>query len=548
MALWCTRGTVRLPVLLAVLLTIPSVVWVIIDRSIWAWDPAWYGQVSIELWAALKASPSAWMDSLQSAFASKPPGIAWLGEFFVPLRRILGAPEPAMLLSIVATQFVTLLLTYGAVWRIWRRRSAAALAMLVLAGAPLFVALSRSYFAEPLQAAAVAWAVFVLASARQRHPALTVVQVPGVVALGLLAKLSSPIYVVLPLIAALIVAFWGPVRWRVPRWYLSPALIASAAASGLLVVGSVAWYRRNIDAALTHARFSAESDLWGTRGAFVHDWFEWLARLWDASFLPGFGAAALILLAAGWWVGRGRGDAGQRSQGFPLGVVAVGVAIASVVLILASFALAVNDEGRYMLPLLVFGALAIGGLATRAGGVTPYVCGIAAIQAAVVLLVPFVSSGLPQEPSARLVAPDYTPVFRDRLTQLVAQTCAPSTNGRISVVGPERPWLNANTLTMYSADAVSTSGRTCPYTSLGFAETSPQRAWERLLALNAPFFISLDFGNPRNRLPAALAADAAKADVFNAVDRAVFLRAVRSGTFERVPGSARDGVVVLQRH
>ena len=45
------------PVLVAVVLVLPSVVWIAIDRSIWPWDPSWYGEVSIDLWATLRTDP-----------------------------------------------------------------------------------------------------------------------------------------------------------------------------------------------------------------------------------------------------------------------------------------------------------------------------------------------------------------------------------------------------------------------------------------------------------------------------------------------------------
>ena len=42
------------PALFAAALVAPSVVWISLDRSIWPWDPAWYGEVSVDLWATLR--------------------------------------------------------------------------------------------------------------------------------------------------------------------------------------------------------------------------------------------------------------------------------------------------------------------------------------------------------------------------------------------------------------------------------------------------------------------------------------------------------------
>src|SRR5262249_18006994 len=87
------------PVLVGLALVIPSVAWISLDRSIWPWDPSWYGQVSVDLWATLRASPRVWPEAMTHAFGLKPPTIAWLGQFFVPFGRAVGGTEVALLLS-----------------------------------------------------------------------------------------------------------------------------------------------------------------------------------------------------------------------------------------------------------------------------------------------------------------------------------------------------------------------------------------------------------------------------------------------------------------
>ena len=42
------------PAGVGLVLILPSVVWAFLDHSIWPWDPAWYGEVSADLWATLR--------------------------------------------------------------------------------------------------------------------------------------------------------------------------------------------------------------------------------------------------------------------------------------------------------------------------------------------------------------------------------------------------------------------------------------------------------------------------------------------------------------
>src|SRR5438132_10486575 len=90
------------PVLFGLALVGFSFVWIGLDRSVWPWDPAWYGEVSLELYSAMRLH-TYWLASMANAFGQKAPGIAWLGQFFVPLRGVVGSTERALLVSIVLT-------------------------------------------------------------------------------------------------------------------------------------------------------------------------------------------------------------------------------------------------------------------------------------------------------------------------------------------------------------------------------------------------------------------------------------------------------------
>src|SRR5580658_6859979 len=91
---------------------IPSLVWAVRDRRVWPWDQAWYGEVSVDLWYLFTHAPGQWLWTMATALNMKPPGAAWLGQLFVPLRDVLGSVEAALLFSIVLTQLIVLMLIY----------------------------------------------------------------------------------------------------------------------------------------------------------------------------------------------------------------------------------------------------------------------------------------------------------------------------------------------------------------------------------------------------------------------------------------------------
>src|SRR5260370_25875737 len=96
------RSTERsiLPYIVSVLLVLPNFYWVLKDKTVWPWDQAWYGEVSVDLWYLLTHHLGQWPAAMLSAFGSKTPGVAWFGQFFVPLGQAVGSIWVGLLLSI----------------------------------------------------------------------------------------------------------------------------------------------------------------------------------------------------------------------------------------------------------------------------------------------------------------------------------------------------------------------------------------------------------------------------------------------------------------
>lgn len=544
-----TRTTVVLrrfaPVLLGTILVLPSLVWAALDRSIWPWDPAWYGTVSLELATKFGRDLHAWGALMENAFGQKPPLIAWFGQLFTPLGGLFGQDEPALLVSILVYQAATLGLVYAGVRRL-AGDGGGLVAALLVAAAPLFVSTSHEYFVEPVQTVTIAWLLFVLASAATWRPAWTLAQLPAIVALGLLAKLSSPVYMAAPVLGCLLLAYRQRTAGDRPPLRSDRVVWLSGAASVLAVLGAVFWYRVNLGRALDHARLaSADTGLYGTDRGFARQMPEWVERLRDVAFLPNLwlvlAALAVGSLSLAW-------RRGVRPSIWSPPIVTAVACLTSVVLVLASFASQPNQEVRYLLgaiPLLAYAAaLAIAAARTRA-----------LVTAAVaVLAVALVVSNLQGFGYARQDSLVSYPVkeltrgagFAETLERAVADTCGPESATRINMVGADYPWLNHNTLSMLAVEEHADEGLMCYYTGLGYAENDPEIAWKRLLEFKSPYYISIDYGNSANPLPADKRALILPSDPFNAVNIAVYRRVRASGMYEVVRGSRRDGLVVLR--
>ena len=545
-----TRTTVGLrrfaPILLGTILVLPSLVWAALDRSIWPWDPAWYGTVSLQLADTFGRNLHDWGALMTNAFGQKPPAIAWFGQLFVPLGDLFGQDESALLVSILICQAASLALVYAAAKRM-AGETAGLVAALLFAAAPVFVSQSHEYFAEPIQTVTIAWLIYILASAASWRPALTLAQLPGVIALGLLAKLSTPAYMIAPLAATLLLAY----RHRndgdaQPPLGKDPQVVAGGVVSILAVLGTLSWYRVNLDQALDHARLAAaDTGLYGTDRGFARQLPDWIERLRDVTFLPyvwlALAALAVVSLALA-------GRNGRRPSLWDPRVITVGACAASIVIVLVSFAMQPNEEARYLLGLVPFVAMltALGISAARVRSLVATAVVILAAEFAVVTL-----QGFGHARQASLTSYPLKPLTRDvgfphALERAVAETCRPDSAYQINMVGADYGWLNHNYLSMLAIEEHADEGLTCYYTALGYAENDPDVAWKRLLEFKSPYYISIDYGNAANPLPAAQQALVRPDDPFNKVNRAVYRRVLESGLYQLVPGSRRDGLVVLR--
>ena len=246
----------------------------------------------------------------------KAPGVAWLGQFFLPLGPLLG-DQRALLASVVACQVTSLAMIFASASRLGTGRDAAVTGALVLASSPLFVWSTHEYLAEALQVVTVAWSLRSLALAGRSHnPIAIAAQLPGLAAVAMLSKISSPLYVALPIAAtgALLVRRAPPVPRATRALAPAPGAVIAALGSITAVLGAAFWYGRNFDAALEHARIAREdSGLYGTERGFGAELLEWIDRMTDATFLPlvAVGIGLLVVSALGYKLFRGGHSCGS---------------------------------------------------------------------------------------------------------------------------------------------------------------------------------------------------------------------------------------------
>jgi len=532
-------------VLIVTLLMAPSLFWALRDVSVWPWDPAWYGEVTVGLYFQARHDPQHWLAGMLAAFGSKPPFVSWFGQLFMPFARLVGGVEPALLLSILVTQGATLALVYRIGLLLTPGDRLVPLAgTLFTAAMPLFAGMSHNYFAEPVQTLTVIAMVWLALVAHRLSLLRLLTALVGLVSLGLLAKSTTPLYMLVPGLVCL----WVMVgRWRKLSHRCRSIGVIDLTLLVLvcvIVVMTGLWYAYNYQAVIGHMIDATMSDVvlnYGRRADFITKLGFWLNQLQGATcvlWALEAGAAAFVGAAFAWWIVKRRvagaaTEAGPvRSSIRPPLMVAV-AALAQVTVVLAAFSVQINEETRFLLaalPLLVVAGMAslaalrssphpfvrplaagITGLAVTAG-----LCQFLAVQAFAFGLSTTPTGGSPW------LAPAITdPRARDSLTEVVRLTCPAELSNRYVVIGVERPNFNANSAAFYAEKWRRVVGYRCSYTSLGYAEQDIDRAMHRLDELNTSFFVTFS----AERLPA-------QPDAFNQVSRAVLEIVARSPRYQ----------------
>lgn len=479
---------------------VPSIGWIVRDHSVWPFDQAWYGEISVMLYAALVKTPTEWPSLMLQAFGIKAPGIAWIGQFFVPIGAAIGSIELGLLASILIVQVATLCVLLGAYRaQAGSRLGPALVGCLVVAASPLFVAMSHQYFVEPLQNLAVAWFIAIMTFAPRWRRSTLLANLVGASAFALLAKVSSPLYCLGPGLIGVWLLFGRRAESVTDPWYSRPRIVLGLIAAFGLAVVTAGWYLIN-HAALVNFVLSTSSgpvaEFFGVHESFPAKLLFWLAGTQHSFFSPGqLVALAFIIGLAGFLSVRQRLITRAPLRSWPAFSTACAVvAFGQVVLVLCVFSFQVNEEQRYLLPLAPYLGLLVALSLAKLDllRVTQLTGAVLIFQWAAVYAQALGVTGINSDFTYWLLSPHGDRRDFDDVEAAVTDTCAIGDAGRYNIVGVELGWFNANSFSFFDAKHFASDNPRCFYTSLGFAESDPTRAWDRMLALNVDYFVTID--------------------------------------------------------
>ena len=518
----------------------PNLVWIAVDKTAWPWDQAWYGKYSVELFFTLIYSPSEWLPAMLEALGRQAPGIAWVGQFFVPVGLLAGSIDAGLLLSIVCMQALALLLICRALWELaGGGLDIPALGLVVMASAPLCIALSHYYLVEMMQTTAVAWFVFIMARAPSWRRLLIVAQLTLATTFAMLAKVSSPLFCFGPgLVALYYIARSGKADHGSGR----PGGITLAVA---IPVGlaTIAWYHRNLAAVIWHvSTFSSGplAELYGKSDRLLPSLEFWLSAVAENFFSSLTSLVAAAAVAVGIVAALAKRDLSQGRLLVAAGVSAVQIAISLLV-----FSLSSNRDDRYLLPLLPYVVLVLCWSLAQVNRrlVTYAVMAVFALQWAHVHAQ---SLGLlPKAGSSPrwLNAAMSNAGNRTILDSLVERTCADTGSGFYwNAVGVQLLWLNPPGVSYAAAKRLAPRHKlACDYDAIAYYDPDANDAWDRLMARNIKYYIGLDAA--AYEIP-SLAVDR----TLNQLNGPILKRVEESGYFTREVGiPAHEGILVYRR-
>ncbi|HEY6393489.1 MAG TPA: glycosyltransferase family 39 protein, partial [Bryobacteraceae bacterium] len=329
---------------------LPSIYWALRDKTVWPWDQAWYGEVSADLWFLLAHHPGQWPASMLNAFGTKAPGVAWIGQFFVPLGQAAGSIEFGLMLSILAAHFGTLLLMYRIGLRLSSGSRAIALfGTLLAASAPLSAAMAHQYLVESLQVLTVTYIFWIAIAAPEMSRLRLLAHLLVAVSVALLAKSTSPLYCALAGVLA-VYSFFRANSWVKDRRDRIGSL-ALLFIGSILAAGALGWYAHNLQHVIDFARIATSGAIalnYGVAGTFYSKLVYWLGAARASFFIP-FAVTALSLIAlAGVYLAWKHGYRARPKHA----TLIAAFALVHIVFVLALFSTQVNQENRYLLPLL----------------------------------------------------------------------------------------------------------------------------------------------------------------------------------------------------
>lgn len=504
------------PAVIITAFLISSAVWILLDQRVWWWDQAVYGYWTLRLWHARLSGVGAWADAMMHTLGSQQPLIAWIGQFFVPLRHLTGQFESAILLLNVLAAAGTLTLIYCTGRRLGADVVSSLVGVVVCGGSGLFIGLTHQYLVEMTQCFAAAFMMFAAWRAEKRSVARTFALLLVVVALSFLSK-SSSVTFVLPMMTYIVVALSITRQNARPVFQYADALLLVVA---VLTAGAAAtWYAINWQHMVQHfinATMTDHTLHWGSPVNLpvkLEFWSGWFLK--SLSPFPLISISIVALIAGSLAISiirllkRAPGEWAQASveNGTLFALALAGTIIAT----LFAFSLQVNEDTRFVLPLI-----------PAAGILVAWSLSIIRNQIVQTLL--FMTLALNAvsnhayahgrnpfhlTPHNYLLPVDRNTSDKVLLTDAVRSSCQRESASRPNFIVVSYATLNGNSINFYSEKDSYMLGYRCSYTTFNFIETDLKRALDRIDAVAPAYVLTV---SPEKQPPA---------DFVNVVSRAV---------------------------
>jgi len=337
---------------LAFLLLSANILWMILDKQPFGGDQSGHAYTSINLYQMLVRFPAQWRAAMLEAVPSRGPGIAWIGQFFVPLGYVMSSVDTAFLLLVYVALLIGLWLLYAALLEMSGSAGIAAVATVAIASGQLFMNSSQIFMIEPLQFLVTAWFIYLLSRAPKWNCSFLFGQLWIATCFSLIVRATSSLYVGALVLAAVLCAVWirqeNPVRWS------TGAVLASWVTGAALAGITFFWYRRNLSLVIAHSREAAAGSvaaMWGKTDTFTNTFLYWLNAIQRDLMHPAVLTVTLAACAAGLgmrWRDSASSAAGSTRSYFSWCTVA---SVVQILVTLFLFSLGSNRVDRFLFPL-----------------------------------------------------------------------------------------------------------------------------------------------------------------------------------------------------
>jgi hypothetical protein len=327
---------------ISLILLLPNLIWILLDKSLWRGDPCGYALGSVFLHKYLVTDLWIWAHSMMYGY--KGPLILWIGQVFVGIGDSIGNVSLALLIIPFISSFISIVLLYKSFFTFFQSRLIAFCGSIVVAGSPLFFGISTGFWVEPIQLAIIAWGIYSLTKVNKWSLYFAISQYIIFFSIALLAKTSTLLYVIVPSMV-----FWYNFSKQYNRENLTKRDAIFIAISLFFAIPTATFYLLNYSNIVGFAHFAATSTLFSTNQDRV-------SLFWDnlsSGIFSSIGCLTFLVLlpiSAYKYIKHWRNN--KVLIGFLLPVFQIS-------LFLFSWLFSINEDARYFIPLIPYFALLV---------------------------------------------------------------------------------------------------------------------------------------------------------------------------------------------